>query len=71
MKVVCLHTDMDGEISDSRGLRITPGKAYSVIDEDATGYKIVNDDGVLAFYWKGRFEFLDDTRDKKLADLGI
>lgn len=69
MRIVCIHTDLHGRQKD---LRITVGKTYTVISQDdQRNYIIKNDDGIVATYWRGRFESLDVVREKRLEELGI
>lgn len=69
MKIICISTR---EASGGDVIGITLDKMYHVYDEDAMGYRIINDKGAIGMYWKGRFRIATaESRNEILEKLGI
>ena len=71
MKVVCTHETYKGHRMD-----LTYGKAYEVIDQQPFQindqmYKIIDDNGTLAWFDREVVIPLDEWRKKQINKLGI
>lgn len=66
MKVVCINnSEMVGAVESS--VNLTIGKVYDAIgDLSDSVYYIINDIGNKCSYYHGRFESLEEHRNKKL-----
>lgn len=66
MKVVCINNgEMVGAVETS--VNLTIGKVYDAIgDLSDSVYYIINDIGDKCYYHNGRFESLEEHRNKKL-----
>jgi hypothetical protein len=74
MKVVCVNNGkMDGAMESF--VNLTVGKTYEALGDNISTsddvYNIINDIGKRGSYYHGRFEMIEEYRDKKLNQLGI
>ena len=74
MKVVCVNNGpMDGAMESS--VNLTIGKVYEALGDmvspNDSVFNIINDIGNRGSYYFGRFETLEEYRQKKLEKLGI
>ena len=74
MKVVCVNNGpMDGAMEPS--VNLTLGKVYEALGDmvspNDSVFNIINDIGNRGSYYFGRFETLEEYRQKKLEKLGI
>ena len=71
MKVICTHETYKGHRMD-----LTYGKAYEVIDQQPFQindqmYKIIDDNGTLAWFDHETVIPLEEWRSKRLNELGV
>ena len=74
MKVVCVNNGaMDGAMESS--VNLTLDKVYEALGDNLSPndsvFNIINDIGNRGSYYFGRFETLEEYRQKKLEKLGI
>ena len=74
MKVVCVNNGaMDGAMESS--VNLTLDKVYEALGDNLSPndsvFNIINDIGNRGSYYFGRFEILEEYRQKKLEKLGI
>jgi hypothetical protein len=74
MKVVCVNNGpMDGAMESS--VNLTLGKVYEALGDNLSAndsvFNIINDIGNRGSYYFGRFETLEEYRQKKLEKLGV
>jgi hypothetical protein len=74
MKVVCVNNGpMDGAMESS--VNLTLGKIYEALGDNLSPndsvFNIINDIGNRGSYYFGRFETLEEYRQKKLEKLGV
>ena len=74
MKVVCVNNgSMDGAMESS--VNLTIGKVYEALGDNISPndsvFNITNDIGNRGSYYFGRFETLEEYRQKKLEKLGV
>lgn len=74
MKVVCVNNGaMDGAMESS--VNLTLDKVYEALGDNLSPndsvFNIINDIGNRGSYYFGRFETLEEYRQKKLEKLGV
>jgi hypothetical protein len=74
MKVVCVNNGaMDGAMESS--VNLTLDKVYEALGDNVSPndsvFNIINDIGNRGSYYFGRFETLEEYRQKKLEKLGV
>lgn len=74
MKVVCVNNGpMDGAMKSS--VNLTLDKVYEALGDNLSPndsvFNIINDIGNRGSYYFGRFEILEEYRQKKLEKLGV
>jgi len=74
MKVVCINNgEMDGAMEPF--VKLTLGKVYEALGDNVSPndsvFNIINDLGKRGSYYFGRFETLEEYRQKKLEKLGV
>jgi hypothetical protein len=74
MKVVCVNNGpMDGAMESS--VNLTLDKVYEALGDNLSAndsvFNIINDIGNRGSYYFGRFETLEEYRQKKLEKLGV
>ncbi len=72
MKVVCVNNgEMDGAMDSS--VNLTVGKVYKVLGDRVStsdhAFNIINDLGKRGSYYNGRFEMLEESRERILNKL--
>jgi hypothetical protein len=69
MRVVCVSNgEMDGAMESQ--VNLTIGKVYKVLGDRVSStdsiFSIINDIGKIGSYYRGRFEMLEESRERKL-----
>jgi hypothetical protein len=72
MRVVCVSNgEMDGAMESK--VNLTVGKVYKVLGDRVSStdavFSIINDIGKQGNYYHGRFEMLEESRERKLKKI--